>query len=65
MVKKGQATLELVVILVTMLAFLAGITKIWFWMNGRIVGRQKAYNASRVSGGSSIVNLYHSPPLSE
>jgi hypothetical protein len=51
--KRGQSTLETVVILVMMLSLLMGITQIWLWTNRQIVRRQVRYNNTRLIAGQS------------
>lgn len=51
--KKAQSTLETVIVFITIILFLGGIIKIWFWANKQIVQRQVRYNASRVAAGTS------------
>ena len=49
----GQATLEVTVALIAVFILLLGTTQIFFWLNERMVLRQKAYESSRVAAGSS------------
>ena len=51
--KRGQATLESYLVIIVVIALLAGITKIWVWSNNKIVHRQLRYNASRKEAGTA------------
>lgn len=50
---KGQATLEMTIVIIIIVLFLGGIINIWAWANTQIVKRQLRYNASRVVAGTS------------
>lgn len=58
--KRGQGTLEITIILVTMVCLLYGVINIWMWGNKQIVMRQVAYNNTRVIAGKSH-DFYISP----
>lgn len=51
--KKGQGTLETTFVLIIALLLLGGILNIWLWANKQLVVRQKRYNESRVTAGTS------------
>jgi len=51
--KKGQGTLEMAFVLITMVLLLGGILNIWLWGNKQMVMRQIRYNESRRVAGSS------------
>ena len=51
---KGQSMLEVCIIFITLVLFLAGVMKIWLWSNNQFVYRQRDYNASRVEAGTAI-----------
>lgn len=51
--QKGQSTMETYLVIIVVILLLAGITKIWVWMNNKIVHRQLKYNESRVDAGTS------------
>ena len=48
MQERAQATLELTAALILLMLLLAGATKIFVWLSGRMVHRQVLYEASRV-----------------
>lgn len=52
-IKTGQVTLELALTFICLLFLLLGGLKIFFWANERFVFRQKGYEATRVTAGSS------------
>ena len=48
MQERAQTTLELTAALILLMLLLAGATKIFMWLSGRMVHRQVLYEASRV-----------------
>jgi hypothetical protein len=56
--KKGQSTLELAVVFISMILLMGGMIKIWFWSNNQIVERQLRYNATRVAAGQPLGTGY-------
>lgn len=63
MQERAQATLELTAALILLMLLLAGATKIFMWLSGRMVHRQVLYENSRVSAadlstwGVPVTNL--------
>ena len=51
MVKRGQASLEMSVAMIGALLLLVACIKVYVWINGRLLNRQQAYEASRVAAG--------------
>ena len=51
--RRGQGSLEIAVVFVSLFLLVGGIMKIWLWMNYNIVKRQQHYNATRVKAGTS------------
>lgn len=51
--KKGQGILETTFVLIIAVLLLGGILNIWLWANKQMVMRQKRYNESRVTAGTS------------
>lgn len=51
---KGQSMLEVCIILIILVLFLAGVMKIWLWSNNQIVKRQSEYNLTRVEAGTAM-----------
>ncbi len=52
MQERAQATLELTAALILLMLLLAGATKIFMWLTGRMVHRQVLYEASRVNAAN-------------
>lgn len=50
---KGQAVLEVAIVLIVIMVFLFGIVHIWLWANKQFPERQVAYNNSRIIAGTS------------
>jgi len=51
--KRGQSTTEIAFVFAGIVLLFVAIMQIWFWGNKQIVQRQKAYNAGRVTAGTS------------
>ena len=49
----SQAGLEMVVLFTSAIVFFIGITRMWVWSNGQVVGRTVAYHASRLEAGTT------------
>ena len=62
-VSRSQAVLETSIIFVMAILFLLGIIKIWVWAEAQIIGRQIAYNNSRVEAGTVYGEDVEEKPL--
>lgn len=51
--KQAQVSLELALVLICVFLLLLGSLKVFFWVNERLVKRQRDFETSRVSAGSS------------
>lgn len=50
---RGQAVLEVAIVLIVIMMFFFGIVHIWLWANRQFPERQVAYNNSRIIAGTS------------
>lgn len=55
--KGAQASLELAVSLIVVFILLFGALQVFFWVNNRMVLRQKDYEAQRVDAGNNQTEM--------
>ncbi|MBD3263861.1 MAG: hypothetical protein GF375_02010 [Candidatus Omnitrophica bacterium] len=52
MIRKAQASLELSIAFITIMALFLGIVGIWLWGDRQIANRQPPYTHSRIGAGT-------------
>ncbi len=50
---RAQGLLEITFVIILLVLLLGGILNIWLWANTQLVKRQKRYNESRITAGTS------------